>query len=149
MVSGLGSFDVVAHGYEFRGWVTVPRGEQTVIDYGTFGPAAPGQPLVTRVIDVDGGFNRLTMMHVVASIAPGAYRLTSQPPIGDPFVTEVMGQGFSVQFYEAMNPDGPWTQEDVVAGAGVTYSMGIAYHQYDIQVPGGARRSDHAHEVIR
>jgi hypothetical protein len=150
MESPVGTWEVVSHGYEFRGWVTVPRGEHTAIDYGTFGPVAPGQPVVTRTVEVSGGFNRLTMMHIVFATGPGAYRLTSTPPEGEPFVTELMGApGFAVRFYEAMNPDGAWTQEDLNGGAGGTYSMGIAYHQYDIQVPGGARRTDHAHAVIR
>jgi hypothetical protein len=150
MESPVGTWEVVAHGYEFRGWVTVPRGEHTAIDYGTFGPAAPDQPVLTRTVDVGGGFNRMTMMHIVFATGPGTYRLTSTPPDGEPFVTELTGApGFVVRFYEAMNPDGAWTQEDLNGGAGGTYSMGIAYHQYDIQVPGGARRADHAHEVIR
>jgi hypothetical protein len=150
MESPVGTWEVVSHGYEYRGWVTVPRGEHTAIDYGTFGPASPDQPLLTRSVEVSGGFNRLTMMHAVFAVGPGAYRVTSQPPEGEPMMTEHLGApGFTIRFYEAMNPDGTWTQEDVAAGAGGTYSMGIAYHQYDIQVPGGARRTDHAHEVIR
>ena len=151
MESTIGTWEVVAHGYEFRGWVTVPRGEHTAIDYGTFGPATPGEPVLARDVAVEGGFNRMTLMHLVFAIGPGAYRITSTPPGGEePMVTEHVGPaGFKLAFYEAMNPDGTWAQEDVVAGAGGTYSMGIAYHQYDIQVPGGARRTDHAHAVIR
>ena len=154
MESFVGTWEVVQHGYDFQGWVTVPRGEHTAIDYGTFLPAdagsAPeGTPSVSRSIEVSGGFNRLTMMHFVAPLGPGMYRITSQPPVGDAMVTEVQGAAQAVRFYEAMNPDGTWQAEDLVAGPGVTYSMGIAYHQYDIHVPDGARRSDHAHEVIR
>lgn len=150
MESFIGTWEVVQHGYGFEGWVTVPRGEHTAIDYGTFLPAnAGGEPGVARTIEVSGGYNRLTMMHFVAPLGPGVYRITSQPPEGEAFVTEVQGTEQAVRFYEATNPDGLWQVEDVVAGPGVTYSMGIAYHQYDIQVPGGARRSDHAHEVIR
>lgn len=150
MESPVGTWEVAGHGYEFRGWVTVPRGEHTAIDYGTFGPAAPDQPVLTRTVEVSGGFNRLTMMHAVFALGPGAYRITSTPPEGETFVTEhIGGAGFKLAFYEAKNPDGAWTQEDLSGGAGGTYSMGIAYHQYDIQVPGGARRTDHAHEVIR
>lgn len=104
---------------------------------------------MARTVEVSGGFNRLTMMHFIAPLGPGMYRITSQPPEGEPFVTELQGDGLAVRFYEAMNPDGEWQVEDLVAGPGATYSMGIAYHQYDIHVPDGARRADHAHEVIR
>lgn len=150
MESFIGTWEVVEHGYDFQGWVTVPRGAHTAIDYGTFLPAnAAGDPGVARTVEVSGGFNRLTMMHFIAPLGPGLYRITSTPPEGEAFVTEMQGQDQAVRFYEATNPDGTWQVEDLVAGPGVTYSMGIAYHQYDIQVPGGARRADHAHEVIR
>src|SRR6185503_13888146 len=130
MESPVGTWEVIGHGYEFKGWVTVPRGEHTAIDYGTFGPASPDQPVLTRTVEVEGGFNRLTMMHAVFASGPGAYRVTSTPPDGEPFVTELVGgPGFKLAFYEAMNPDGAWTLEDVNAGAGGSYSMGIAYHQ--------------------
>ncbi|HLE96724.1 MAG TPA: hypothetical protein VI997_05070 [Candidatus Thermoplasmatota archaeon] len=148
--SVIGMWEVVEHGYGFEGWVTVPRGEHTAIDYGTFGPASPGEPVVRRSLEVSGGFNRLTMMHLVLPITAGAYRLTSVPPVGDAFVTEVVGQpAFTLRFYEARDPDGTWQQEDLVGGVGATYSMGIAYHQYDIRLPDGARRTDHSHPVIR
>jgi hypothetical protein len=54
-----------------------------------------------------------------------------------------------MKFYEASNPDGEWHLEDVVGGPGATYTMGMAYHQYDIRLPDGARRADHSHPVIR
>jgi hypothetical protein len=148
--SFIGTWEVVEHGYGFEGWVTVPRGEHTAIDYGQFLPATPGEPVVTRTQEVDGGFNRLTLMHVVVAMGPGAYRVRATAPDGSEFATETVGPpGFTVRFYEATDPDGLWTLEDVVGGAGATYSMGIAYHQYDIHLPDGARRSDHSHEVIR
>ncbi len=150
MTSFIGAWKVVEHGYGYEGWVTVPRGEHTAIDYGTFWALEPSQPMSTRSVEVEGGFNRLTMMHVIAPMAPGSYRITSTPPNGgDPFNTEAVGGDFVVRFYEASHPDGTWTLEDMAAGAGATYSMGIAYHQYDIHLPDQARRTDHAHPVIR
>ena len=148
MESWIGDWEVVEHGYDFQGWVTVPRGEHTAIDYGASGPSAPDQSLYTRTVVVDGGFNRMTMMHVVYAITPGQYRLSSVAPQGDRFVTET-DQGVVFKFYEARDPDGAWTQEDWVAGVGGTYTMGIAYHQYDISLPDGQRRADHSHPVIR
>jgi hypothetical protein len=150
MESPIGSWEVIEHGYDFQGWVTVPRGEHTAIDYGNFGPVTPGQPILTRTIEVKGGFNRLTMMHAVFGITPGQYRIVSKPPNEPEMRTEITGtQTFALKFYESNQPDGVWTQEDWAMGGGATYSMGIAYHQYDIRLPDGARRADHAHEVIR
>lgn len=149
MTSFIGSWKVVEHGYGYEGWVTVPRGEHTAIDYGTFWPMTPEAPMMARDVAVDGGFNRLTLMHVIIPQGAGQYRITATPPYGDPFVTEHTGGDFQVAFYEASNPDGTWHLEDSVLGPAATYSMGIAYHQYDIHLPDQGRRTDHNHPVIR
>ena len=146
----IGVWDVVEHGYGFEGWVTVPRGLHTAIDYGQFLPATPGEPLVMRSQPIEGGFNRLTIMHGIFALGPGAYSIRTVSPNGTEFVTESKGeQGFTVSFHEASEPDGVWTMEDVVGGPGGTYTMGMAYHQFDIRLPDGARRSDHDHPVVR
>lgn len=148
--SAFGTWEVVAHGYNFTGWVTVPRGERTAIDYGQFLPATPGGPVVTRTRSVEAGFNRLTLLHVIAPLGPGAYRIRDVSPNGTEYVTEsVASQALVVKFYEASSPGGEWTLEDVVGGPGATYTMGMAYHQYDIRLPDGAIRMDHSHPVDR
>lgn len=146
---GFLGYEVVEHGYGFEGWVTIPRGEHTAIDYGQLGPATPGEPVLSRTIEVAGGFNRLTLMHALFPFGPGAYRIRTLAPDGTEFVTEAIGNAPTVKFYEIADPDGTWSAEDLVAGPGGTYSMGIAYHQYDIRLPDGLKRSDHSHEVIR
>ncbi len=147
--SSIGSYEIVEHGYDFEGWITIPRGEHTAIDYGQFGPATPGEPLLSRTIEVAGGFNRLTLMQVVFPITTGSYSVRAVAPDGTEYRTESTSDQFIINFFEATMPDGTWTSEDIVAGVGATYSMGIAYHQYDIRLPDGARRSDHGHAVIR
>jgi hypothetical protein len=150
MESFVGVWEVVEHGYGFEGWVTVPRGEHTAIDYGTFGPAEPGKPVLKRTVAVEGGFNRLTMMHAIFGLSPGSYRIVSIDPSKKEFKTEAVGaQSMALKFYESNEPDGTWQQEDFVAGVGGTYSMGIAYHQFDINLPDQQRRSDHSHAVVR
>lgn len=148
LTSGIGTYRVVEHGYGYEGWVTIPRGEHTAIDYGQFSPFL--EPSFTREIEVGGGYNRLTLMQVVFPLTPGLYRTRALAPDGTEFVTESRpGDGFVIAFHEAADPDGTWQHEDLVAGVGGTYNMGIAYHQYDIRLPDGAKRSDHSHEVIR
>jgi hypothetical protein len=151
MTSAIGTWRVIEHGYNFEGWVTVPRGEHTAIDYGTFWALGPDEPVKTRKIEVSGGFNRLTMMHLIVPLSPGDVHIQSTTPAGIKFLTEFMGadRKFVVKFYEATDPDGTWTQEDSVLGVAATYSMGIAYHQFDIRLPDQARRTDHSHAVVR
>ena len=147
--SGIGAYEIVEHGYGFEGWVTIPRGHDTAIDYGTFGPANPGEAPLTREIDINGGFNRITLMQAIFPLAPGAYRATAIDPAGNEFTVETTSDQPVFRFFESNAVDGTWSSEHFVAGAGATYSMGIAYHQYDISLPDGARRSDHSHEVVR
>lgn len=162
MQSFAGVWEVVEHGYDFEGWVTVPRGEHTAIDYGYFGGPV-GVPGVTgdynpapRTVTVEGGFNRMTMMHLIVPLpdpvtgtfVPGKHSIKDTTPNGTVFLTEAMDQ-FTIKFYEASDPDGEWTVEDTIGGVAATYSMGIAYHQYDIRLPDGLRRTDHSHAVIR
>lgn len=148
MESAIGVWEVIAHGYDYEGWVTVPRGEHTAIDYGTFGPASETHDPLPRTLEVSGGFNRMTMMHVVIPFTPGVYKVRDEAPDGTVLETDATDQPV-LAFYEVADPDGTWTVQDVLGGAGATYSMGIAYHQYDIRLPDGLRRADHAHEVIR
>ena len=144
------SWEVVEHGYGFEGWVTLPRAPHTAIDHGQFLPATPGEPVVMRTQTVEGGFNRLTLLHGIFALGPGAYRIRAVSPNGTEFVTESIGSsGFTLRFHEASDPDGEWTLEDLVGGPGGTFSMGMAYHQYDIRLPDGAKRSDHSHAVVR
>lgn len=146
---GAVQWEVVEHGYEFRGWVSVPDGLHTAIDYGVITPD-PSNPLPTRTVHVDDSFNRITVLHYVVALTPGVFRLTSTTPEGEAFTTEVVGvPGESFQVFEVSAPGGDWTQENVNGGGGVTYTMGIAYQQYDILVPQGDRRPTHGHEVVR
>jgi hypothetical protein len=151
MESAIGMWEVVEHGYDYRGWVTVPRGEHTAIDYGTFGPASQTHDVRPRTVTVHEGFNRMTMMHFVgtAGDAPAYIMARDVTPDGTEFITEMQGSGYQLRFYETNAPSGTWTVEDLVVGAGFTYHMGIAYVQYDISLPDGARRADHGHAVIR
>jgi hypothetical protein len=102
-------------------------------------------------VTVEGGFNRLTMMHAVfgPENVPGRYEVRDVDPAGTEMVTEYQGAGFHVEFYETNVVDGVWQTGSTAAGLGATYHMGIAYFQYDIHLPDGQRRADHGHGVIR
>lgn len=149
-------FEVMEHGYDFEGWVTVPRAEDLVFFHGRIGPALdiglqPAGP--TDTITLDGGYNRVTWIQVTQSIgAPGigAYRLTTTAPDGTEYLTETLPGGpAKIEFFENAAPDGDWNMQYVSGGPGVVFIEGIAYHQYDIHLPDGRIRSDHSHSVIR
>ena len=153
---GTVSFAVIDHGYDFEGWVTVPRGERLVFFHGRIGPGLdislqPAAP--TETVTIDGGYNRMSFITVAQAVGPvggATCSETATAPDGTSFVSDLTPcAGFLMNFHEATNPDGDWTLQHIAAGGAVVFTEGIAYHQYDIQLPGGAIRSDHSHEVVR
>lgn len=162
------TYEVLEHGYDFRGWVTIPRAEDLVFFHGralgvnAFGapPPAPS-PNPRETVEIAGGYNRMSFFQAVGGGLPGplgavptpasgAYRAYAKGPDGTEFVTEaVPGGPLAFAFFESAGPDGAWELEHVAAGPGVAFIEGIAYHQYDIRLPDAARRSDHAHAVVR
>lgn len=157
-------YEVIEHGYDFEGWITIPRGVHLVFEHGrvvapvvdiaALGGGTPvGAP--TESIEVTGGFNRLSFILAAgnAGVAPaeaGYYKETATAPDGTVFSLEATGTSpLVIEFFEAKDPDGTWDLEHLAAGPGIAFIEGIAYHQYDIQLPSGAIRSDHSHEVVR
>ena len=151
------TFEVIDHGYDFEGWVTVPRGEQLVFFHGRVGPGIdlnlqPAAP--TETVEITGGFNRMSFITVAQAVSPGAAgptcSETATGPDGTTYATALTPcSGFQMDFHEAKDPDGAWNLQHVAGGGAVVFIEGIAYHQYDIELPGGAIRSDHSHEVVR
>lgn len=156
-------YKVVEHGYGYKGWITVPRGEDLVFIHGRLGPAVPvgesqpGAPIET--VTINGGFNRVTFIVALGGAqsfvglpadGPGVYQETVTAPDGTEYTVEGNPDGsLVIEFFENAAPDGEWTMQHVAAGAGVAFVEGIAYHQYDIHLPTGNIRSDHSHEVVR
>jgi len=166
------SYRVTAHGYDFKGWVTVPRGEDLIFFHGRIGGAlgiTPGglapAPLPSDEVDVIGGYNRMSFIlmrgdigltsafggSAVPPMAPGVYGIKATDPDGVVYelAPEPMVDGLQVEFFESTSGDGQWLLEYTNTGPGATFMEGIAYHQYDIKIPTGEKRSDHSHEVVR
>ena len=151
------TWEVLEHGYGFEGWVTIPRAEDLVFLHGRFGPALDlaGQPapFPTDSVEVAGGYNRVSFILGAGGVAAGegVFRETATAPDGTSYELEKLpGAGpYEALFLEHASPDGAWTFEHLNGGAGLVMAEGVAYHQYDIQVPSAALRTDHAHDVVR
>ena len=151
------TWEVVEHGYGFQGWVTVPRAEDLVFLHGRFGPfldlAGSPAPSPTDTVEVSGGYNRVSFILGAGGLPPGsgAFRETATAPDGTVYeLATLPGEGaYRALFLEHASPDGTWTFEHVAGGGGLVMAEGVAYHQYDIRLPDGAMRTDHAHDVVR
>lgn len=150
------TFKVVEHGYDFQGWVTVPRGEKLVFFHGRIAQGVDANlqpnPVPTETVDIKGGYNRLSFILNVGSIGAPAptCRETAVAPDGKTFNLEATPcTDQIIQFFEYQNPDGQWNLTHIAPAGSIAFIEGIAYHQYDIHLPDGAKRSDHSHPVIR
>ena len=157
------TYEVLDHGYGFEGWVTVPRGEDLVFIHGRIGAPVvgvnpfPSPSTPTDTVEIAGGFNRVTFIVVAGGGSAflglaqdgGVFQETVTAPDGTKYELQHVGPGMTIEFFENAAPDGTWTMDHIAAGAGVAFVEGIAYHQYDIRLPDGAKRSDHSHEVVR
>jgi hypothetical protein len=158
------SYEVLEHGYGFEGWVTVPRGMQTPILSGRIGPLdASGMPnpSTTDVVEVAGGYNRMSLLlwrgdigllaPAVPDVGPGVYGIQATDPAGNVYELGPgpMTGGTDLGIFESSDVDGAWSIDYTALGAGGAFVMGISYHQYDILLPSGEKRSDHAHPVVR
>ncbi|HWG90094.1 MAG TPA: hypothetical protein VNZ52_04515 [Candidatus Thermoplasmatota archaeon] len=159
-------FEVVEHGYDFKGWVTVPRAEDLVFIHARFGGILSGGPAAsgpTDTVEITEDYNRVTFVQIVGlsvvgdpggtglAHQAGVYRETVTDPQGNKYETMVTPAdgGYKVNFFEVSDPKGVWTLEHIAAGPGLAFTEGIAYHQYDILVPEGRIRTDHSHPVVR
>ena len=150
---------VLEHGYGFEGWVTVPRSEHLVFLHGRLAAPAlafPGMMPATHtdVVTIEGGYNRVSFIlangNAIGTPVGGAYSTKATAPDGTVYeLSSIPGGPLQIAFLEHANPDGDWTLEHMAAGPGLSFVEGIAYHQYDIRLPDGAVRSDHAHDVVR
>lgn len=149
-------WEVLDHGYGFEGWITIPRSEDLVFLHGRLGPLDVNggpNPIPLDTVEVNGGYNRVSFIVAAGGIttASGVFRETATAPDGSVFQVEALpGDGaYRAVFLEHANPDGTWQFEHVAGGAGLAMAEGVAYHQYDIHLPSGNVRSDHAHDVVR
>jgi hypothetical protein len=150
------TFKVVEHGYDFQGWVTVPRAEKLVFFHGRVaqGLDANGQPNPSPLeqVEIKGGYNRLSYILNVGNIVAPAptCKESAVSPSGKESVLELTPcNGFEIKFFEYANPDGVWNLTHIAPAGSIAFIEGIAYHQYDVRLPDGAIRTDHSHPVIR
>ena len=150
------AWEVLEHGYGFEGWITIPRAEDLVFLHGRLGPlgldGAP-DPSPVDTVEVAGGYNRVSFILGAGGVGPGTgvFRERATAPDGTVYEIETKpGDGpYRAVFLEHPSPDGTWTFEHLAGGGGLVMAEGVAYHQYDIRLPDGAMRTDHAHDVVR
>lgn len=163
-VEGLLHYEVIDHGYDHNGVVTVPHGHDLVFVHGrvasvldlTLQPAPP-----VEEIELSDDYGRITFAQIVGPInlvqpptdLPGASSLYSERvtgPDGTVYETQHLptdGRDLSIQIFETTELGGTWQLEHLAAGPGIAFTEGIAYHVFDMQLPEGHLLGEHSEHV--
>lgn len=153
------TYEVVAHGFDFEGLVTVPHGHDLVFQHARFAAALSSNQPKTPFdeVPVDPAYDRVSLVVFAGTVAPDTnspnayYRETATAPDGKVFqitVTAADGPGLRFLVGQHDRPGGVWKFEHVAAGPGIAVAEGIAYHVYDVDLPSGRilpSKGEHAH----
>ena len=150
------SYEVVEHGFNYTGIVTVPHMHDVIFQHFRIGPVWNGQTgagavtTITDTVEVDTTYDRvsfgLIFLHASAAVggpeppnAGGYYHELARAPTGEEFELTVMPTDSPVKILTVglERPGGTWTFEHQVGGPGAMGAEGIAYHTYNVEMPSG------------
>lgn len=157
VIDGYLEYEVLEHGYGHVGTVTVPHMHDVVFNTYRFAGVMlgrePAPPVET--IRVDDTYERVSFALLAGSYIPdgatfttGVFRERVTAPDGSTYeivTTPADAPGEHVAFFGHADPGGDWTFEHAPVGGGYVIAEGIAYHVYDVELPGGHVRGEHAH----
>lgn len=159
-VEGLLTYEVLDHGLDWEGVVTVPHGHDLVFRHGRIAGVLsvdqePGPPVEDVVLSDD--YQRISFFQLAGplDLAPpaplaGAFIERVTAPDGTVYETARLpheGPGFTTNTFESTNVGGTWHFEHVAPGPGIAFTEGIAYHVFDVEVPSGRLLGDHSEHV--
>lgn len=147
--AGYARVEVLDHGYDYDGVVTVPHQHDVVFIHGRVAGVAdttltPAPPV--EEIEVDPTYQRVSFILAAGELVEagqpdaGYYSVTATAPDGTEYSLEVLpggSTGWTLDTYGHANPGGTWTMEYVAAGPGFAFVEGIAYHVFDVSLPDG------------
>jgi hypothetical protein len=165
-MNGYASYEVLDHGYNYTGMVTVPHMFKLVFQEFRTGPILKGTApaTITDTVVVDSTFDRVSFGEIFAGLcspvaglcpvpqpnAAGYYEEKATGPGGKTFTLTILPTDPSVRVrtFAMDQPGGTWTFQHTVGGAAILGSEGIAYHTYDVMMPSGeimASTGEHKH----
>ncbi len=147
--SGYARVEVLEHGYDYEGVVTVPHQHDVIFINGRFAGGldtslTPAPPV--EEIEVDATYQRVSFILATADLAEagqpdaGYYSITATAPDGTEYsLTTLPGgsNGWTIDTYGHDDPGGTWSLQYEAVGAGFVFIEGIAYHVFDVVLPEG------------
>ncbi|MGB0652360.1 MAG: hypothetical protein ACPGQL_04085 [Thermoplasmatota archaeon] len=156
-IAGYGLYEVIAHGFDYEGMVTVPYKHDLIFFNGRlavvgdlsqplFPTPSPAPPMET--ITIPDEYDRVSFSLIMGDILtqgqvpvdPGFYDIDVTAPDGTLYEatkTPADGAGVTITSFGHDQPGGDWEIMSVAAGPGVSFIEGIAYIVYDVDLPEG------------
>jgi hypothetical protein len=155
---GYATLELIDHGFEYEGVVTVPHEHDLIFFHGRlagvvgigFQDMEPHPPVET--ITVGGDYDRVSFGLILAGLTPGGiYAVEATAPDGSTYQAQLIGteeNEISIYINSNNDPVGDWDVTFAAAGLGMAMIEGIGYHVFDIELPSGCllgAMDDHAH----
>lgn len=150
-IPGYATMEVIDHGFDYKGVVTVPHMHDLIFFHGRivgalgvgFQDMEPHPPMDT--IPVEGDYDRVSFGIILFGLTPGVYMVEVTAPDGTQYQESLIATQpdmimISIQSNE--QPVGDWEAAYVAAGVGAAFIEGIAYHVFDIHLPSGCLLGD-------
>lgn len=143
------TYEVVDHGFNYTGIVTVPHMHDLVFQHFRIAGVLTGVPAastsITDTIQIASSYDRVSFVLAGLNIVPGAavaggyYQEIATAPDGTRFELTVVptDPAFVIRTYAFHRPGGTWTLEHRAVGPGAAGAEGIAYHTYDVDMATG------------
>ncbi len=163
-IANYGKYEVIAHGFDYEGMVTVPYKHDLIFFNGRLAgvgdlskpliPPTPAPPTETVIIPDD--YDRVSFTLILGDMLTRGF--TASSPVGgapaDPGYydidvvapdetlyegtkTPADGPGVLLSSFSHDKPAGNWDITSIAAGPGVAFIEGIAYIVYDVALPDG------------
>lgn len=157
---GFISYEVIDHGYDYTGVVTVPHGHDLIFNHGRVAGALsasstqPAPPV--EEVELDPDYQRVSFVQIAGPLGvveqpiSSAYIERATNPNGTTFETQHLptdGGSFTVNFFETTELGGTWSFEHAAPGPGLAFTEGIAYHVFNMKLPEGHLLGDHGEHV--
>lgn len=175
VMPGYATYEIVGHGFDFNGVMTVPHQHDLIFVQQRIGvplgvPQGGEPVLTTDAVNVDPTYDRVSFAIIAGSLPSslitnalglpdvvpvdppqGYYKETATAPDGETFEVEILPTdtpGLKISFFGKDMPGGDWRFDHLAAGPGIVLTEGIAYHVYDVELPSGRilpSMGEHAH----
>lgn len=144
-IDGIASMEVIAHGFDHDGPVTVPYDYDLILFHGRLAGALgvgvqEGAHPPAETVSVQGDYDRAATVLFAYAVTPGHFMVDATAPNGDHYslaLTATASDTMEYVYHDVTDPAGDWELAFVTAGIGVVFIESFAYRSLTFDLPSG------------